>query len=154
MKVLFLDFDGVICTIRSSAAIKEHGLMTYLDPIALGLIQRVVVEYGYSVVISSSWRHRYKKLEDFRLIFLVAGVQGIADALHPDWCTPKFSNDGHERGYEIRDWLNAHPEVESYLIIDDERDMLTEQMGRFVYVKSSQDGFSYANFAAACELSK
>jgi hypothetical protein len=35
------------------------------------------------------------------------------------------------RGEEIQDWLNNHPEVEDYAILDDDSDMLPEQFAKF-----------------------
>ena len=35
------------------------------------------------------------------------------------------------RGEEIQDWLDNHPEVEDYAILDDDSDMLPEQFAKF-----------------------
>jgi len=35
------------------------------------------------------------------------------------------------RGEEIQEWLNNHPEVDNYAILDDDSDMLPEQMNNF-----------------------
>jgi hypothetical protein len=35
------------------------------------------------------------------------------------------------RGDEIKDWLDKHPEVEDYAILDDDSDMLPEQFNKF-----------------------
>lgn len=35
------------------------------------------------------------------------------------------------RGSEIQDWLNAHPNVEDYVILDDDSDMLEHQFKKF-----------------------
>lgn len=35
------------------------------------------------------------------------------------------------RGHEIQAWLDKHPEVEKYAILDDDSDMLPEQMPNF-----------------------
>lgn len=40
------------------------------------------------------------------------------------------------RGSEIQEWLNRHPEVENYVIIDDHSDMLQSQMDNFVQTES------------------
>ena len=36
------------------------------------------------------------------------------------------------RGTEIQMWLDAHPEVENYVILDDDTDMLDNQSDHFV----------------------
>ena len=35
------------------------------------------------------------------------------------------------RGHEIQEWLDKHPEVTRYAILDDDSDMLPEQMPNF-----------------------
>ena len=35
------------------------------------------------------------------------------------------------RGQEIQDWLDTHPEVEDYAILDDDSDMLPDQFAKF-----------------------
>jgi hypothetical protein len=35
------------------------------------------------------------------------------------------------RGQEIQDWLNEHPEVEDYAILDDDSDMMEHQFTKF-----------------------
>lgn len=38
------------------------------------------------------------------------------------------------RGDEVKMWLNDHPEVTNYVIIDDRTDFLEEQLDHFVQV--------------------
>ena len=42
----------------------------------------------------------------------------------------------HSRGAEIEAWTVQHPEVENYVIIDDEDDMLDEQL---FHIKSAEE---------------
>lgn len=126
MKVVFLDFDGVITTLKSKWR---------LDPEKMELVKRILDETGAKIVISSSWR--LSTLEDtlkdlsypsknpwvkspFILAEYVVGV------------TELFSGRSH-RGEEIDDYLNSHPEVTNYVILDDDRDMLEKQQDRFVH---------------------
>lgn len=44
-----------------------------------------------------------------------------------------------ERGYEIEEWLNKHPEVENYVILDDDDDMLDSQLNNFVRTSGNSD---------------
>jgi hypothetical protein len=37
-----------------------------------------------------------------------------------------------ERGHEVEYWLDEHPEVEKYVIFDDDNDFLPHQRGNFV----------------------
>jgi Swiss Army Knife RNA repair-like protein len=45
--------------------------------------------------------------------------------------TPILHDLGLSRGHEIQAWLNEHPEVERYAILDDDNDMLEHQMVNF-----------------------
>ena len=41
-------------------------------------------------------------------------------------------DDGRLRGEEIQRWLDAHPGIEQYVIVDDDSDMLDSQKEHFV----------------------
>ena len=52
---------------------------------------------------------------------------------------PKFiditpSTIQRHRGTEIQMWLDAHPEVDNYVILDDDTDMLDSQYEHFVHI--------------------
>lgn len=126
-RVLFLDIDGVVL---SGTALRETGDNRYLPPAAIALVNEVLDRTGAVVVVSSTWR-MYK---DCREILARAGLT----RLHEDWATPTGRQMvgplilGRTRGSEIQDWLDRHPEVERYAIIDDDSDMLDQQKARFV----------------------
>lgn len=52
------------------------------------------------------------------------------------------------RGTEIQMWLDAHPEVDNYVILDDDTDMLDSQSEHFVHI-SYEEGLNeeFANKA-------
>lgn len=61
--------------------------------------------------------------------------QGIEIPLHEDWRTtfetpPRFGIG--VRGWQIYEWVERHPEVEGYVIVDDDTDMLPHQAGHFL----------------------
>ena len=55
------------------------------------------------------------------------------------------------RGEEIKTWLEHHPEVENYVIIDDDSDMLPEQLDNFVHT-SNMHGFLYGDMLKATNI--
>lgn len=142
MKVLFLDIDGVLNSQRSCVAFggypfqvdKHRGMF---DEVAVQLIAGIVRTSGAKVVLSSSWRHGTEWV-------------GIGPALEMPIIdrTPSFTG---ERGREIQHWLNAHPEVESYAIVDDDGDMLPEQTPFFVHT-SGFEGFTWKDAQKLCSL--
>lgn len=140
MKVIFLDVDGVLNKISEgrSTPIKMVGeLMTCADPEIVYRLNLMVDRTEAELVLSSSWRHQ----SDWREVMRASGiVKRFLDR------TPKYSDHkkyGIEhnllcRGHNIQDWLDEHPEVERYAIIDDSSDMLASQMQNFFQTKTEE----------------
>ena len=124
MKILFLDIDGVVNS-RDSTNFKNS--MWPLDPYKAFLIGRIQLQTGCEVVLSSSWRHHPDGVKNVR--------ERIVDVLD---VTPTV---GEYRGHEIAAWLEKHPEVEKYAILDDDCDMLVEQAPNF-FKTTFQEGLT------------
>lgn len=131
MKVLFLDMDGVL---NSDPYLLDNGTeMTptgrqltwphgHIDPKNVEILNRILLTSGASVVLSSSWR-RLINLEDLTKVLRTRGYKGpdLMDLTPtardlPGWqpFTP--------RRKEIQVWLDGHPEVDHYVILDDDPD--------------------------------
>lgn len=140
MKIIFLDVDGVLNSTRSMVAFKGCGFMRdnqswkQLDPVAIKLLQHVVEETGASVVLSSTWRIGALQ-EDIEQFSEFLGVEIIA--------VTGRSPDGI-RGKEIQKWLDLSAGVDSFVIVDDDSDMLPSQMQNFVKV-DGKVGLTYEN---------
>ena len=113
MDVIFLDFDGVLNnrhfrSIRSDMIDEKH--MTFLH--------RIVEATGARIVLSTSWRVHWdesleNRSETGREIDRIFGKYGIE-------IIGKIPvGDSHDRAQEIRHWLNDHPDVGRYVILDD-----------------------------------
>lgn len=122
MKVLFLDVDGVLNMIGS-------GGLYALNRKRLKLLQNIIEETGAQIVLTSTWRKDTYALKRLSKVLAYRGMK-IVDS------TPVFWTDAdgnrYYRGHEIQDWLNRHPEVETYVILDDDSDMLDSQLRNFV----------------------
>lgn len=109
MKVLFLDFDGVITCVNGSYA--KEGMM---DPPSLARLQDVARRTGCSIVVSSSWRHG-RTLQDLSEIIrlpVIGKTPGDGEI---------FTHDHDGRGACILQWLMEHGEdVEHWAIVDDD----------------------------------
>ena len=157
MKVIFLDFDGVIHTTRSMVGLKDtiyydaKKLGCGVDPVAVGLIHRVCKMTGAKVVISSSWRIT-NDLSEMQTMF--CDEFGWSDEIIID-ITPIFNDPLPERrGREIQEWINLNTVGDmhfQYVIIDDDSDMLETQLKRFVQVDGA-DGFLFRDFKKVMEL--
>lgn len=124
MKVVFLDFDGVL---NSQKWVETHkdkfkknllSMDRSLDHAAVARVDRLCKLTGAKVVVSSSWR-LFSDLPQLRTILKKHGFTGeVIDE------TPHYGKGGAERGFEIQDWLNSHGPVESFVILDDGGDMV------------------------------
>lgn len=93
------------------------------------LIKRVETVAKPQIVISSSWR-RERTVEE--LITIYFKMHSFAKYIIDKTSDKVLSRD---RSEEIQDWLNQHPEVQHYVILDDEyEDLLQRFLKRFIHV--------------------
>lgn len=130
MKVLFLDVDGVLnCTYTfqrrherwqaSGKPAKDGEFAWPLGHLDEELIARLnpIIEYtNCKIVISSSWR-LYAEFHLFKGWLCGKGFK-YPDAIIDR--TPSLPQLDNTRGEEIKWWLNNHPEVVAYSILDDD----------------------------------
>ena len=147
MKVIFLDFDGVLNSQGSFLfescrrnTWKEQGVK---GPVNNTLCNVCTVNFQYAlqhykdvkVVISSTWR----------LLFTLDELKVILDKYHIDssrviGMTKEDPSDNHSRGDEIQWWLDEHPEVTHYVIIDDNDWDITGKHGKDRFVQTTWEG--------------
>ncbi|MCK4816570.1 hypothetical protein KA005_12445 [bacterium] len=120
MKLIFLDFDGVLNSLEYARRTRQIGgscTIYDLDPIAGLRIKKLMDLSGAKIVVSSTWRIQ-NTLAELREIL------SSFDILEDDvlGVTPRLNAD---RGYEIQAWLDSWEgeNIESFVIIDDSSDM-------------------------------
>lgn len=106
MKVIFLDFDGVIVT--------AHDRFTAGDKLCIDILNEITDKTGAKIVVSSTWRLG-SSVDELRELLKSWEVKGEVIGK-----TPKLKG---ERGYEISAWLKDYPEVTEFVILDDDSDM-------------------------------
>lgn len=126
MKVIFLDIDGVLniyCPGRD-----EYGCLFHEH--FVDNLRWIIEQTKAKIVVSSSWRLSGKTsiLEMWKYRNLPGEVIDIT----PNLTYGSGKNSSTPRGKEIQHWLNEHPEVTNYVILDDDSDMLSTQMENFV----------------------
>lgn len=154
MTVIFLDIDGVLCTplsVRLNWLFRRPMERPFFDPIALGLLRRLVRRTGARVVLSSSWRYSFEDDDTF--------MQAIRDHFYrtleangtPVWDLAPIL--GRSKGEEIAAWLEQHPGA-GFVILDDRPDEFTGTpalKARLVEVDSMR-GLRRRDFRQALDL--
>lgn len=138
MKIIFLDFDGVLNShkwIEANQHLFESGQLfmhKHLDHDAVARVDKICRETGAKVVISSTWR-RFNTLPQLQAILKRHGFTGEVISTTPIL--------GGPRGNEIARWLRAAGPVESFVIIDDDSDMadLMDRLVRTTFDTGLQD---------------
>lgn len=117
--VIFLDIDGVLCNAATCRAMGDtKGTFSYLDPISLSLLKRLLIETGSKLVISSTWRIHFDR--DAMKHILGAAYPGLGQFIWEgkQWCTENFSSGA--RGLEINAWIGRNSkEFNRFVILDD-----------------------------------
>jgi len=146
MKVVFLDIDGVLNSeeffetlpynkhdkyIKAGYIEDQAFGLCNIDSVPVAKLNYLLSQTMAKIVVSSSWRGSDPKLQE---IFAIVGIP------HYIGVTP-YHKDRH-RGTEIQMWLDRHPEVENYVIIDDDNDMLDSQLNHFVQTDAYKRGLS------------
>lgn len=180
-KIIFLDIDGVLncengykggyCKYKDlivGSGKRDHYQQFY--PPSKKLINKLIEETDAQVVISSTWR--FSGIDFLRNVWKSEGMSGeIIDV------TPSFINVDISyripRGCEIDQWLResglwtikwskeklheymVESDIENYIIIDDDSDMLYNQKDHFVHVLPSprnKEGFNQENYEQASSI--
>lgn len=145
MKVIFLDIDGVLNHEKHYTWLMETDELTSLqlvypfsefNPESCKILNRIIDETDAKIVLSSSWRLDGK--EQINQLFKHFGLPRIYD-ITPSLCE-RFGS--LCRGKEIDKWLNEHPEVTKYVILDDDNDMEEHQLPFFIKTDAYKDGLN------------
>ena len=146
MNVIFLDFDGVVNTPVWDTIDREfkmnmpyHGFVNNRD--AVEWIEAFCQIYDFNVVVSSDWRLN----KNWRECLLCGGFMDSERVIDR---TPHFppTSEKYGRGHEIQTWLDEHPEVKNFLIVDDDiSEMLPEHKKHIIHT-DEEIGFTEWNF--------
>jgi len=140
-RICFLDYDGVVNTpmwneegTHCSYNHNGHGKVNNFQ--AVQWLSEACQKFGYDIVVTSTWRiwDNYKEC-------LTHG--GLRDGIEILGKTDRLR--GVCRGAEIKKYIDEHPEIQYYVIVDDEADMLPEQMGHFI-MTNGDTGFNLSEF--------
>lgn len=138
-KIIFLDFDGVITTVKSHWRFDEE---------KMALLGTILDATDAKIVITSSWR-RYSLADTIDFITNRESERGCVPFAFPErvigvthrmyaFCYPNMDRHyGVVRGEEIRRWQDENDASEChYVILDDDSDMLLWQRDNFIQTDS------------------
>jgi hypothetical protein len=149
-KYIFLDIDGVIATPKS---IDGSGMWALVD-LNQSILGEIIQATGAKIVLSSSWRKHdldstkeFMKQKGFRF---VEDIIGVTIRAYHYLDRDKKVHISIPRGVEIKQWIDTHIHSDNgknwerkkigvdytYLILDDDSDMLLEHKDHFIRTKS------------------
>lgn len=146
-KIIFLDVDGVLNSMKFDRWLQDHHMKQYygyelLDQNALLNLQDIVFVTGADIVLSSSWRLSKSCSEWLRQQLLPYGLQFIDKTV---------SLPREDRGKEINEWLNRHQNVTHFVILDDDEFEMAGLEGHLVKT-TFEEGLLECHAAKAIEI--
>jgi hypothetical protein len=165
MKVIFLDHDGVTCLANNwGSRFKKKDRSKYTSEIempvefrfdnfdkkAIKVLNEILEETGAEIVVSSDWR-LYCNLEEMGEYYENHGI-----CKKPIGFTKRmtdFDSDGAAlftwkgwneriRIVEIQEWVKNHPEITSWVAVDD---MNMHELESFVHTPNSNEGIKQSS---------
>lgn len=113
-KIIFLDIDGPMIPYRCMFMPGQTVPWTVFDPVAVSMLNNLCEEHGWRIVIHSTW-------------IQVMGGQVTRDhcvsqGINPDhFHSLAFCDEReHNRWTRVAKWLEHHPEVTKYVMLDDD----------------------------------
>lgn len=163
-RVIFLDFDGVLNSVRNAVAdgciinagkakknaLLGHKVYSGFDPVAVALVYRFIVQADAYVVVSSAWRKTFSlaALRDMFVDEFGWDASRIIDM------TGSNNTSYGIRGHEVQQWIDdntAGIRNFQYIIIDDNSDFLDHQM-KYLIKTDPYEGLLYRDYCKALKL--
>ncbi len=143
MKIIFLDFDGVLNSYGYLRRTGQAGLC--LDPSRLDLLGKIVDATDAKLVLTSSWREHWS-----------AESSSEIDRIFAEHRMTVYGKTPHLRSgreQEIRAWLAEHP-AESFVVLDDRFLNADFLDGHFILTSNLRDGLDQEDVRRAIAILK
>jgi hypothetical protein len=149
MKVIFLDFDGVLnseASMRMEHRRKNVRAGSTLSALACSNLQYILEQdSSVTIVVSSTWRktHTRVQLQNILASYGVDGARVVG-------FTPSL---GSNRALEIDLYLADHPNITKFVILDDDQDVLgVQDLRGHVFMTTWEDGLLLKQAKQIAEL--
>ena len=111
--VVFLDVDGVLNT-RKTCETTPNGY-TGIDDARVAVLTNALERYGGGdIVLTSDWKNLIQTGADYSYLVAKLDQYGLAITGHTRDCVLN-------RGYGILSYLDEHPEIEEFVVLDDKK---------------------------------
>lgn len=160
-RILFLDIDGVLNSTEYASSARRprpHAGIIGIDAQAVRHLNAITERTGAAIVVSSTWRLTHT-VDELQRVLAAAGATGRVIDRTPSLFEPHGEphKDGFQpmrrmpRAHEIAAWLDAHPEVTSFVVIDDDFDVLAlPQVAERVVWTTWESGLLAEHIEPAC----
>jgi len=147
MKIIFLDFDGVLNyqkfvldRNRKIRNIEPYDSLELLDLRKVLLVKDICNNTGAKIVVVSSWK-KMLSYSDVEKVLKDIGLPIIGTTI---------TNEHGTRGKEIKDFIKEN-NIKNYIVIDDEifNDYDEEILSRLIKTSFYEDGITYENVKEA-----
>lgn len=109
--VVFLDVDGVLNT-RTTCQRSPDGY-TGIDDARVDVLSKTINKYGGGdIVLTSDWKDMRETDDDYIYLQSKLSQYGL-------FIFGRTTGGRHDRGRGVMEYINEHPEIEDYVILDD-----------------------------------
>ncbi len=120
-KVIFLDIDGVLNDDGENR--DKKGVM--IDDYFVRNLSTIIEKTGAEVILSSSWRYGFISYAHHNFDGSDKSMEALLECLDRyhikiAGSTPLYFNGPDGRPFEVRAWLCQRPDIEKFVILDDE----------------------------------
>jgi len=135
---IFLDIDGVFTSTRVQMASFNHDeIWSKFDPTAIEFMNRLYLKHDIQFVLVSTWKDGLdlnNRSEEHWVISAFRNAGFIGD-FAPEWMT----RTDLKREEGVREYLDAHKNIEDYLIFDDCGYNYNVMLRRRRHIKTNSD---------------
>jgi len=147
LKVIFLDIDGVMES--TSSMIRTGGYGGFLHEEHVDALNWILEQCPNTYIVLTSTYRIMAPIKEIKIAFMESGVRSGR-------IISKTPNLGTNRGREIKQWLDTRKEkgqyeIESYVVIDDGRDMAGIDWKMFINTNPDY-GLTYVEAEMAINL--
>ncbi len=127
MKILFLDFDGVLNSIKYIRRCSCEGLC--IDPLRMHLLKKIIDATNAKIVLTTSWREHWDECDS-----LCDDIGKEINRIFEEYSLKIYSKTPvlrYHRENEIEEWIEKNGPIENFAILDDQ----------FLYAEFIKDRF-------------